>query len=70
MESQQSIKSSAVWIDEIPSRNGGKATVNAISFRPDGTQLIAGVESRVLLYDVADGSLVNSLKGTIQDSIS
>jgi hypothetical protein len=32
-------------------------------FGSDGSQLIAAVGSRVLMYDAADGDLLHSLKG-------
>eukprot|EP00906_Rhabdomonas_costata_P031099 RCo043952 len=51
------------WTDRIPDHDGGKTSVNDIAFRPDGTQLIAGVGNRVLVYDAAVGDLVHSLKG-------
>ena len=51
------------WTDRIPDNDGGKVAVNDIAFRPDGTQLIAGVGNRVLVYDAAVGDLVHSLKG-------
>ena len=31
--------------------------------RPDGTQLIVAAGQRVLVYDTADGSLIQPLKG-------
>ena len=33
-----------------------------IAFSPDGTKLVTGVGSRVLVYDAADGNLLHSLK--------
>ena len=34
-----------------------------IAFSPDGSQLVTGMGSRVLVYDAVDGDLVHSLKG-------
>ena len=34
-----------------------------LCFRPDGSQLIVAAGQRVLVYDTADGSLVQPLKG-------
>ncbi|OAE20578.1 hypothetical protein AXG93_3873s1360 [Marchantia polymorpha subsp. ruderalis] len=46
-----------------PEHDGIKSICHALAFRPDGTQLIAAVGSRVLMYDAADGDLLHSLKG-------
>lgn len=51
------------WTDRIPDHDGGKVAVNGLAFRPDGTQLIAAVGNRVLVYDAAVGDLIHSLKG-------
>eukprot|EP01065_Artemidia_motanka_P014262 TRINITY_DN1821_c0_g1_i1.p1 TRINITY_DN1821_c0_g1~~TRINITY_DN1821_c0_g1_i1.p1 ORF type:complete len:1247 (+),score=460.03 TRINITY_DN1821_c0_g1_i1:89-3829(+) len=51
------------WHDRIPEHDGGKTPVHELAFRPDGTQLIAAVGSRVLVYDAAVGDLIHSLKG-------
>ncbi|CAN0421670.1 unnamed protein product, partial [Ectocarpus sp. 8 AP-2014] len=37
--------------------------INDLCFSPDGSKLIVAVESRVLVYDAAEGELVNSLRG-------
>lgn len=37
--------------------------INDLCFSPDGSRLIVAVESRVLVYDAAEGELVNSLRG-------
>ncbi len=34
-----------------------------LCFRPDGSQLVVAAGQRVLVYDTADGSLVQPLKG-------
>ena len=34
-----------------------------VAYKPDGTQLVAGVGSRVLVYNATDGDLLHSLKG-------
>ncbi|KAL2613280.1 hypothetical protein R1flu_024972 [Riccia fluitans] len=52
-----------VWNDLVPEHDGIKSICYALAFRPDGTQLIAAVGSRVLMYDAADGDLLHSLKG-------
>ncbi|CAM6125866.1 unnamed protein product [Calypogeia fissa] len=51
------------WTDQVPEHDGTKGICYALAFRPDGTQLIAAVGSRVLMYDAADGDLLHSLKG-------
>ncbi|DAZ94814.1 TPA: hypothetical protein N0F65_012841 [Lagenidium giganteum] len=51
------------WSDKIPERNGEKFVVQDLAFRPDGTQLVAAVGTRVMVYDAVDGTLLHSLKG-------
>eukprot|EP00741_Cyanophora_paradoxa_P007206 tig00001094_g6972.t1 len=51
------------WSDKVPDRDGVKSIVYDIAFRPDGTQLVAAVGNRVLVYDAIDGDLLHSLKG-------
>ena len=51
------------WSDRVPEKDGVKSCVYDIAFRPDGTQLVAAVGSRVLVYDCADGDLLHTLKG-------
>jgi len=56
------------WSDRVPDRDGVKSVCYDIAFKPDGTQLVTGVGSRVLIYDAADGDLLYTLKGH-KDSI-
>ena len=51
------------WTDRVPERDGVKNCVYDIAFKPDGTQLVAAVGSRVLVYDAVNGDLLHSLKG-------
>eukprot|EP00899_Mesostigma_viride_P007013 jgi/Mesvir1/16312/Mv12764-RA.1 len=51
------------WSDKVPDRDGVKSVCYDIAFKPDGTQLVAAVGSRVLVYDAVDGDLLHSLKG-------
>ena len=51
------------WSDRVPERDGVKNCVYDIAFKPDGSQLVAAVGSRVLVYDAANGDLLHSLKG-------
>eukprot|EP01064_Diplonema_japonicum_P000248 TRINITY_DN10184_c2_g1_i1.p1 TRINITY_DN10184_c2_g1~~TRINITY_DN10184_c2_g1_i1.p1 ORF type:complete len:1221 (+),score=188.38 TRINITY_DN10184_c2_g1_i1:64-3726(+) len=60
------MKTVTSWQDRIPEHNGGKFAVHDVAFRPDGTQLIAAVGVRVLVYAAADSSAgdpIHSLKG-------
>ena len=47
----------------MPEKDGVRAVVYDIAFKPDGSQLVAAVGTRVLVYDCADGDLLHSLKG-------
>ena len=51
------------WSDHVPERDGVKNCVYDIAFKPDGTQLVAAVGSRCLVYDAVNGDLLHSLKG-------
>ena len=42
--------------------------MNDLAFKPDGTQLVAAVGNRVLVYDAVDGDLLHSLKASEQPS--
>ncbi|TYZ58414.1 hypothetical protein PybrP1_004246 [[Pythium] brassicae (nom. inval.)] len=47
----------------VPERNGEKFVVQDIAFRPDGSQVVAAIGTRVMVYDAVDGTLLHSLKG-------
>nr|AFN42838.1 intraflagellar transport protein 122-like protein [Marsilea vestita] len=51
------------WSDNGRENDGLQSPCCDIAFRPDGTQLIAAVGARVLVYDAAEGTLLHSLKG-------
>nr|XP_024390508.1 intraflagellar transport protein 122 homolog [Physcomitrium patens] len=55
------------WTDHVPEHDGVRSVCFDIAFRPDGSQFIAAVGSRVLMYDAADGDLLHSLKGHKDD---
>lgn len=57
------MRSVQAWSDKVPERNGERFVVQDVAFRPDGSQLVAAVGTRVLVYDAVDGSLLHSLKG-------
>ncbi|KAF8070897.1 5-methyltetrahydropteroyltriglutamate--homocysteine methyltransferase [Scenedesmus sp. PABB004] len=42
-----------------PEKDGVRNVCYDLCFRPDGTQLVAGVGARVLIYDAADGELLH-----------
>lgn len=51
------------WSDKVPERDSVKSCVYDLAFNPTGTQLVAAVGSRVLVYDAIEGDLLHSLKG-------
>eukprot|EP01137_Pigoraptor_chileana_P031284 Opistho-2@18911 len=51
------------WADKVHDRDGVKQCIYDIAFRPDGSQVNVAAGNRVLIYDTADGDLVQSLKG-------
>ena len=51
------------WQDRVPERDGVAPSVYDVCFKPDGSQLVAAVGTRVLVYDAASGELLHSLKG-------
>ena len=57
------VRTVVAWSDQVPERDGIRSCVYDVAFKPDGTQLVAAVGSRVLVYDAADGDLLHSLKG-------
>ena len=63
VEKAVGMRSLIAWSDKVPERDGVKNCVYDIAFKPDGTQLVAAVGSRVLVYDSVDGDLLHSLKG-------
>ncbi|KAK9811224.1 hypothetical protein WJX72_000251 [[Myrmecia] bisecta] len=52
-----------VWSDTPPEKDGIKSVCYDLAFKPDGTQLVAGVGGRVLVYDTVEGELLHSLRG-------
>jgi intraflagellar transport protein 122 len=57
------MRTTVAWTDKVPERDSVKSCVYNLAFKPDGTQLVAAVGSRVLVYDAVDGDLLHSLKG-------
>jgi hypothetical protein len=46
------------WIKNISPHS-----IHATCFHPDAVQLIVGAGDKVLVYDAADGNLIDTLKG-------
>lgn len=42
-------------------------SIHATCFHPDALQLIVGAGDKVLVYDAADGNLIETLKGKIDN---
>ena len=57
------MRTTVSWSDKVPEREGVKSCVYDLAFNPSGTQLVAAVGSRVLVYDAIEGDLLHSLKG-------
>ena len=57
------MRTSVAWTDMPPERDGVRSVCHSLAHSPDGTQLVAGVGSRVLVYNASDGDLLHSLKG-------
>lgn len=57
------MRTSVAWTDTPPERDGVRSVCYSLAHSPDGTQLVAGVGSRVLVYNASDGDLLHSLKG-------
>lgn len=51
------------WQETPPEKDGVRSVCYDLAFKPDGSQLVAGVGNRVLVYDAADGDLLHALKG-------
>ncbi|XP_066967390.1 intraflagellar transport protein 122 homolog isoform X2 [Macrobrachium rosenbergii] len=51
------------WVDKVHDRDKVEQCIYDLCFRPDGSQLIVAAGNRVLVYDTADGALVQPLKG-------
>nr|XP_055048391.1 intraflagellar transport protein 122 homolog isoform X4 [Misgurnus anguillicaudatus] len=51
------------WIDKVHDRDKVEQCIYDLAFKPDGTQLIVAAGNRVLVYDTADGTLIQPLKG-------
>uniref|UniRef100_A0A8C2J7B3 Intraflagellar transport protein 122 homolog n=1 Tax=Cyprinus carpio TaxID=7962 RepID=A0A8C2J7B3_CYPCA len=51
------------WIDKVHDRDKVEQCIYDLAFRPDGSQLIVAAGNRVLVYDTADGTLIQPLKG-------
>lgn len=51
--------------DQVPERDDKPKSnaINDLCFSPDGSKLVVAVENRVLVYDAAEGELLNSLRG-------
>ncbi|OQR94940.1 Intraflagellar Transport Protein, partial [Achlya hypogyna] len=57
------MRTNLAWSDKVPDRNGTKVVVQDVAFHPDGTQLVAAIGNRVMIYDATNGTLLHSLKG-------
>lgn len=51
------------WVDKVHDRDRNEQCIYDLCFRPDGSQLVVAAGQRVLVYDTADGTLIQPLKG-------
>ncbi|KAL0036626.1 hypothetical protein WJX79_003303 [Trebouxia sp. C0005] len=51
------------WSDKAPEKDGVKGVCYDIAFKPDGSELVTGIGSRVLVYETTAGDLLHSLRG-------
>uniref|UniRef100_A0A7S0VDQ0 Intraflagellar transport protein 122 homolog n=1 Tax=Polytomella parva TaxID=51329 RepID=A0A7S0VDQ0_9CHLO len=51
------------WQEIPPEKDGIRNVCYDLCFKPDGSHVVAGVGSRVLVYDAVDGDLLHALKG-------
>lgn len=54
-----------LFMNQVPERDDKPKSnaINDLCFSPDGSKLVVAVENRVLVYDAAEGELLNSLRG-------
>jgi len=57
------MRAAVVWADRVHDKNNIKQVIYALTFAPNGNQLIAGAGNRVLVYRTGDGDLLTSLRG-------
>ncbi|RKO92638.1 WD40-repeat-containing domain protein [Blyttiomyces helicus] len=50
------------WTDKVQDREGAKQPIYDIAFIGDGSQLVATAGAEILVYDVNEGDLIQSLK--------
>uniref|UniRef100_F1L8S7 Intraflagellar transport protein 122 homolog n=1 Tax=Ascaris suum TaxID=6253 RepID=F1L8S7_ASCSU len=53
------------WIDKIAEDDASDTgcCVYDLAFKPDGSELLVAADTKVLIYDGSDGTLLQSLKG-------
>ena len=52
-----------ILLVKVHDREKNEQCIYDLCFRPDGTQLVVAAGQRVLVYDTADGTLIQPLKG-------
>ncbi|KAJ3255478.1 hypothetical protein HDU77_003673 [Chytriomyces hyalinus] len=60
--SASDMRSFVSWSDVVNDRDGNPLPIYSLTFNPDGSQLIVGAGSDVLVYDAAEGELLHTLK--------
>ena len=57
------MKSECLWSERLPGKDNFASIVFDVCFRPDGSQVLVALGSRVLVFDSDSGDLLHSLKG-------
>ena len=57
------MNASEKWSDQIPERKGHTRSVWDMCFSPDGSQIVAAISNRVVVYDALDAKVIHSLRG-------
>lgn len=63
------MRTEPLWEDRLPELEGQRVPVNCLMWRPNGTQLLVGVGTRVMIYDAETGSAVGQPMKAHKDTV-